>query len=202
MIYKVKVAIIGDYGVGKSSMLNTLQNKMPYLSQSTLGVDFILQNFTVDDKTYKFHIWDTAGQERFRAIVKSYFRDIDVAVLMYDVTDLYALDNLDKWIIDLEYLNQKKKYITYLVANKIDSPNRYISTQEGKKKATELEMPYFEMCGYDKESVDIFFQTVLQTIHQKQEQQKLELDKHYENFRISEKGIVRKKKKFSCCQIL
>ena len=108
MIYKVKVAIIGDYGVGKSSMLNTLQNKKQYLAQSTLGVDFILQNFTVDNKTYKFHIWDTAGQERFRAIVKSYFRDIDVAVLMYDVTDIYALDNLEKWILDLEYINQKK----------------------------------------------------------------------------------------------
>ena len=44
MIYKVKVAVIGDYGVGKSSMINTLQNKQPYLTYSTLGVDFLLQN--------------------------------------------------------------------------------------------------------------------------------------------------------------
>ena len=202
MIYKVKVAIIGDYGVGKSSMLNTLQNKKQYLAQSTLGVDFILQNFTVDNKTYKFHIWDTAGQERFRAIVKSYFRDIDVAVLMYDVTDIYALDNLEKWILDLEYINQKKKSLVYLVANKIDSPDRYISTEDGKKKAKELKMPYFEMCCYDQESVEIFFQKLVKNVHEKQIEQELDLALHYESLNIREKEIVSKKKKFSCCRIL
>ncbi len=202
MIYKVKVAVIGDYGVGKSSMLNTLQDKKQYLTYTTLGVDFILKNFTVDNKTYKFHIWDTAGQERFRAIVKSYFRDVDVAILMYDVTDIYALENLEKWIIDLEYINEKKKFITFLVANKIDSPDRCIFTKEGEKKAKELNMPYFEMCSYDKEYVDIFFQKLVSMIHQKNELQELELAEHYESFQIKEKELVKKKKRYTCCQIL
>ena len=204
MIYKVKVAVIGDYGVGKSSMINTLQNKQPYLTYSTLGVDFLLQNFTVDNTTYKFHIWDTAGQERFRAIVKSYFRDVDVAIIMYDVTDIYALDNIEKWIIDLDHINEKKDYISFLVGNKIDSPDRCITFQEGKKKADELNLPYFEMCCQDKENVDIFFQILLEKIHQKHQTQELELATHYESLHIKEKEQARniKKKKFSCCHIL
>ena len=172
------------------------------MAYSTLGVDFLLQNFTADNKTYKFHIWDTAGQERFRAIVKSYFRDVDVAILMFDVTDIYALDNLEKWIIDLEYINEKKKFMTFLVGNKIDSSDRCITIQEGKKKAKELGLPYYEMCSYDKESVDIFFQLLLNKVHQKHQTQELELDTHYESFHFKEKEIVTKRRKYNCCQIL
>lgn len=204
MIYKVKVAVIGDYGVGKSSMINTLQNKQPYLTYSTLGVDFLLQNFTVDNTTYKFHIWDTAGQERFRAIVRSYFRDVDVAIIMYDVTDIYALDNIEKWVIDLNHINEKKDYMSFLVGNKIDSPDRCITIQEGKKKAEELKIPYFEICCHDKENVDIFFQILLKKIHQKHLKQELELATHYESLHIrkQEKKIINKKKNFICCDIL
>lgn len=202
MIYKVKVAVIGDFGVGKSSMLNTLQNKQSYLAYSTLGVDFLLQNFTVDDKTYKFHIWDTAGQERFRAIVKSYFRDVDVAIIMYDVTDIYALDNIEKWTIDLDHINEKKNYMSFLVGNKIDSPDRCVTIQEGKKKAKELGMPYYEMCCYDKESVDIFFQKLLDKVHEKHQTQELKLDTHYESLQFKEEQKIFKKKKLTCCQIL
>ena len=91
MSYKVKVSVIGDFAVGKSSILNVLNNKMEYCCQSTLGVDFFYKNFSYENHIYKFHIWDTAGQERFRSIVRSYFRDLDVALLVYDVTDMYSL---------------------------------------------------------------------------------------------------------------
>ena len=51
-----------------------------------------------------------------------------------------------------------KNFITILVANKIDSPERYISKEDGEKLAEKLKIPYFEMCSYDIERVKIFFQ--------------------------------------------
>ncbi len=203
MIYKVKVAVIGDYGVGKTSLLNTLQNKKEYLAHSTLGVDFLLQNFTHENKTYKFHIWDTAGQERFRAIVKSYFRDLDVAILVFDVTDYYGLENLDKWLVDLDYINENKKCLKFLVANKIDSPDRFIFTEDSKKKAKELGFEYFETSTYDRESVLVLFQTIVASIGEKHKCQKIDLPKHYECIEMETQIQKRMKKKtFGCCQIL
>ena len=63
-------------------------------------------------------------------------------------------------------------------------------------------MPYFEMCCYDQESVEIFFQKLVKNVDKKQMEQELDLALHYESLNIREKEIVSKKKKFSCCQIL
>lgn len=203
MIYKVKVAVIGDYGVGKTTLLNTFQNKKEYLAHSTLGVDFLLQNFNHKNKTYKFHIWDTAGQERFRAIVKSYFRKLDVAILVFDVTDYYGLDNIEKWLLDLDYINENKNCLKLLVANKIDSPNRFIFSEESKNKATELGLEYFETSCYDRESVLLLFQKVVNLIGQTHDNQKINLPIHYESLDMENKLQEKiKKKKLNCCQIL
>ena len=203
MIYKVKVAVIGDYGVGKTTLLNTLQNKKEYLAHSTLGVDFLLKNFTYENKTYKFHIWDTAGQERFRAIVKSYFRDLDVAILVFDVTDYYGLENLEKWLIDLDFINENKNCLKLLVANKIDSPDRFIFTEDSKKKAKELGFEYFETSSYDRESVLILFQKLVKIVGEKHKTQKIDLQKHYEAIEMENKiQQIFKKKRLGCCLIL
>ena len=64
-----KVVLIGNSGVGKTSLLlrfsDDVFNQSPL---STVGVDFKMKTLKVDDKIVKMQIWDTAGQERFRSI--------------------------------------------------------------------------------------------------------------------------------------
>ena len=202
MIYKVKLAFLGEFGVGKSSILNTLQNKKDYCIQSTLGVDFIIRNFDLENNTYKLHIWDTAGQERFRSIVKSYFRDLDVAVLVYDCTDMYALDNLPKWDTDLDYINKEKNCVKFLVANKIDSKHRIINSEAGKEKANELNYHYFETSSLQKETVDNLFDNILHILNEKRVENKMNLEFHYENFNNKKSSNMIERKKIWCCNIL
>jgi Ras-related protein Rab-1A len=70
-----KVVIVGNQGVGKSSLFirfcddNFADNYLP-----TIGVDFRFKMVEVDGKTCKLQIWDTAGQERFRTITSAYYR--------------------------------------------------------------------------------------------------------------------------------
>jgi Ras-related protein Rab-6A len=45
----------------------------------------------LDDRTVRLQLWDTAGQERFRSLIPSYIRDSSVAVVVYDVTSVFAL---------------------------------------------------------------------------------------------------------------
>ena len=206
MSYKVKVSIIGDFGVGKSSILNTLNNNSEFCCQSTLGVDFFNKNFNYENQSYKFHIWDTAGQERFRAIVRSYFRDLDVVILVFDVTDIYALDNLEKWDTDLEYINTNPNIIKILVGNKIDSPDRYISAENAQKKANKFKYKYLETTCKDKKTIDNLFENIVKIIYQKNITQDLKLkihQGHQESELEKNKKINRNnKKKFFFCNIL
>ena len=204
MSYKVKVCLIGDFGVGKSSIINTLQNKAEYCCQSTLGVDFCHQFFTLDNHHYKFHIWDTAGQERFRAIVRSYFRDLDVVILVIDVTNIYGLDNIDKWNTDIEHINNNENVIKIMVGNKIDSSDRCIDRGVGEKMANEYGYTYLETSCKKKHTVENLFQEILKMVHKKHQNTEIKLGKSSDAYhlplQISNKKIF--KKKFSCCQIL
>ena len=67
--YMIKLLLIGDGAVGKTSLL--LRFSEDFFQKShmpTIGIDFKMKNVTVDGKTVKMQIWDTAGQERFRTI--------------------------------------------------------------------------------------------------------------------------------------
>ena len=86
--YLFKVLLIGNSGVGKSSLLlrftdgEFTDNFMP-----TIGVDFKVKTVTLDSKQTKLQIWDTAGQDRFSTITSSYFKGAHGVLVTYDITD-------------------------------------------------------------------------------------------------------------------
>ena len=69
------IVLIGDTGVGKTSLL-TQYSDNTYRDHhiTTIGLDFKIAKTTVDEKQYNLMIWDTAGQERFKTITPSFYR--------------------------------------------------------------------------------------------------------------------------------
>lgn len=51
----------------------------------------------------KIHIWDTRGQERFRAMTNLCYRDAQVALITYDITNESSFSSTDFWIKDIKY---------------------------------------------------------------------------------------------------
>jgi len=70
---QLKLMIIGDSTVGKSSLINRFVdgNFLTSLT-STIGVDFKVKLVDIDNLRVRLQIWDTAGQERYRAITSSF----------------------------------------------------------------------------------------------------------------------------------
>ncbi|CAF1256146.1 unnamed protein product [Rotaria sordida] len=91
-----KLLIVGDSGVGKSSLLlryaddTFIENFI-----STLGVDFRFRTMELNGKTVKLQIWDTFDQERFRTITSNYYRGIHGIVVAFDVTNEKLADSLN-----------------------------------------------------------------------------------------------------------
>ena len=62
---EVKVVLLGDTGVGKSSLvLRFVTNNFRPYSESTIGASFMSKMLVVNDVPIKYQIWDTAGQEK------------------------------------------------------------------------------------------------------------------------------------------
>lgn len=115
-----KIIFLGDAGVGKSSILRRYHRQSFTNSyESTIGVDFFCKFTTYKGRSYKLNIWDTAGQERFNSLIKSYFTESSLAVVVFDITDIGSFNNVDKWInLYFEYSDIQKPLL--LVGNKCE----------------------------------------------------------------------------------
>lgn len=101
----IKVLLIGDSGVGKSSlMLSFTTGAFDENISATIGIDFKVKTVDVVDAqtgepaTVKLQLWDTAGQERFRTLTSSYYRGAHAVVLVYDVNEPQSFHGLKKWL--------------------------------------------------------------------------------------------------------
>jgi len=161
----VKLLIIGESGVGKSSlMLRFTEDDFDSDQTITIGVDFKTKIVNIDGSNVKLAIWDTAGQERFRTLTPSYYRDAQGAILVYDVTKRSTLQKLETWLNELEIYGTKPDMAKMVVGNKIDSPNRELTREDGFKFAKRHRMLFLETSAKTSEGVKETFEEVVRKI--------------------------------------
>jgi len=84
--YVVRTIIIGNAGVGKTTLLRKLtENNFSYYETPTVGVDFFTLNSIVNGSHIKMYIWDSAGHDRYQNLVKTYFKNNAICFVVYDV---------------------------------------------------------------------------------------------------------------------
>ncbi|KAJ6742507.1 DRAB5-RELATED [Salix viminalis] len=134
-----KILLIGDSGVGKSSLLVSFISSSVEDLAPTIGVDFKIKQLTVGGKRLKLTIWDTAGQERFRTLTSSYYRNAQGIILVYDVTRRETFTNLsDVWTKEVDLYSTNQDCVKMLVGNKVDKDSeRDVTREEGMALAEE-----------------------------------------------------------------
>ncbi|KAG0722466.1 Ras-related protein Rab-7a [Chionoecetes opilio] len=146
----LKVIILGDSGVGKTSLMNQFVNKkFSNQYKATIGADFLTKEVMVDDRLVTMQIWDTAGQERFQSLGVAFYRGADCCVLCYDVTSPNSFKSLDSWRDEflIQASPRDPDHFPFVVlGNKIDLENRAV--------------PYFETSAKEAINVELAFQTI------------------------------------------
>ncbi|XP_010290251.1 PREDICTED: ras-related protein Rab-7a isoform X1 [Phaethon lepturus] len=161
----LKVIILGDSGVGKTSLMNQYVNKkFSNQYKATIGADFLTKEVMVDDRLVTMQIWDTAGQERFQSLGVAFYRGADCCVLVFDVTAPNTFKTLDSWRD--EFLIQAsprdpENFPFVVLGNKIDLENRQVTTKRAQAWCySKNNIPYFETSAKEAINVEQAFQTI------------------------------------------
>ncbi len=162
--YKYNVIIIGDSGIGKSSLMTKFcTDEFSELFTSTIGVDFKSKSITIDDKSVKFYIWDTAGQERFRSITRSYYGHAHGIILAFDCTSKESFTNIKEVWIPSIYEHNKTEHPIILVGCKIDKDAKREVYQENIDQlliSCPIPMKYVEVSAKNGEGVVKIFELI------------------------------------------
>jgi Ras-related protein Rab-2A len=161
--YIFKYIVIGDSGVGKTSIIRQFKNsKFDYCREITIGVSFDTYTHTINNDTIKVHIWDTAGQESFRSITRQYYRNSTCAFVVFDITNANSFKNVKMWVESVQQLSINPTIRIILIGNKDDiSEYRTVSKEEAIKFAKDNNIDYFEISAKSHEKVvNIFIDSI------------------------------------------
>ncbi|KAI0248551.1 putative ras-related protein rab-18 [Lactifluus subvellereus] len=166
-LINVKLLLIGNSSVGKSSLLLRFSDKqwLPEDEASaTIGVDFRVHKMEVKGRKVKMSIWDTAGQERFRTITASYYRGAQGVILVYDVSSRESFEALPRWLGELEtYVSPE--VVKIVVGNKLDKEySRQVPTAEGAAFAARMGCLFVEASAKTAVGVTEAFSEVVERI--------------------------------------
>ena len=138
-IEDVKLILLGESGVGKTSLINVSIGKR---FQDNLAITFtcslVKKDFQRGTKKYSLNIWDTAGQEIYRALNKLFIKDSKIVIFTYSINSLLTFQELTFWVsLVREILGDEP--IFGLVGNKSDLyANAEVDQETAKKFAEQI----------------------------------------------------------------
>ena len=161
--YTFKIVVVGDYGVGKTSLLNRyIDMKFVEDYLPTLGVNMLRKEMTYKNSKIKLMFWDIAGQELYASVREQFYEGTQGAMLVYDVTRPESFANIEKWHKEILNIAQTTIY-SILVGNKIDL-NKVVPTEEGISKAENNNWLFLETSARTGQGIEDAFHALIDNL--------------------------------------
>jgi len=160
-----KVVVVGDGGVGKTSMvLRYCENSFKTDYIMTIGSNFSTKQVELEDYPnflVKLQLWDLAGQKHFSFVRPPFYRGATATVYTFDLTRRSSFQNILAWKSEVEKVIGDGKP-SMLVGNKIDlADSREVGEKEGEALKNEINaLGYFETSAKDDLGVHPVFKEI------------------------------------------
>ena len=154
-----------------------------------------------DSNNIQLQLWDTAGAEKFNSVGQSFYRNSELCILVFDITNAESFKNIESWRKEfLEQLNppNPNEFPMILIGNKCDMQNEMkVDNEEIQNYCKEHnDMPYFMCSAKDNINLEQAFNKVVDLSLEKQKNEG-DYVPNVPNLKIKQQEP---KKKKGCCK--
>ena len=159
--YNIKVAVIGEWSTGKTSLVERIvHGKWKSCRSSTIGCAFYsLRKVSKCGIPVVYQIWDTAGQERYRSLTNMYYRNADIVIICFDLSEIKSYRSIEYWVNQVKQTDSRNDQVIYLIANKCDL-DWIVSQDELDKVANKLDLHLVITSAKNNVGVTTFLDTM------------------------------------------
>lgn len=173
MSKNIKTILLGQSGVGKTSIVHRFLNKTFTTNlDTTIGAAFNKINITDfysekrtnlnSDSDCFLEIWDTAGQERYYSLLPMYFRGSDCIIMVFDITNNNSFNKIKNYFEEIIFSNG---VLIILIGNKIDmNNNRTVSKIDILNFCNQRNITYIESSAKDNINIKEIFVYIIKNI--------------------------------------
>lgn len=153
--FVVKVVIVGDWGVGKTSLIRRFaENRFDHDYKPSIGVNIVTKIIDVKGRKLKLQLFDTGGQERFEPLRKKYYTGANAVIFVFDITRPSSATAVEsKWLDEVTSI-LGEDFTRVVLANKTDlESDRKISEYAAQQATDRIQGRYFETSALDGRNV-------------------------------------------------
>ncbi|KAL4476807.1 hypothetical protein ABPG72_010644 [Tetrahymena utriculariae] len=159
-VKRFKVLVLGDGGVGKSSILDRfINNTFDPKYRATIAIDYKNKTVDLQKESVQLNFWDFSGHPEFYEVRNEFYKDANAIVLVLDVTLRRSLDGLDMWLREAHEMGVQG-IPTVVVGNKKDMPVRAVSENDAYNWAKTRQFDYFEVSASQGTGLEELFKSL------------------------------------------
>ena len=197
-IADVKLVLIGESGVGKSSIIKQYSAHVfdPDIDAS-ISNKVVVKTLELKDinKIIKLNIWDTAGQEKYRSIAKIFYKDAKIIVLVYSITNKETFETLKNYWYQEVKSTAYPDVILAVVGNKHDLYNQsQIPDEEAKSWADSIGAIFQFTSAKSNSGIDLLFENLAKKFFDPEFDYKKQDEEEKKIYEIKKKEKENKKK--------
>ena len=195
-----KLITLGNAGVGKTSILQRyLYDKFNINSESTIGIELSYKEIILENnERVTLKIIDTCGQEKYRSLSKSYFKNTDGVLFVFDLSNIESFKEITDWLkLFNENHNGKEKVPKCLVGSKCDLEKK-VTDDKIKEVSQKYNLHYYETSAKDNFNINKLFEDMSKILY---ENKKLNKNEKQKSIKIINQKIEEKPKKRNCCDL-